>query len=90
MVWTMDSNDLRDPDSNTIIRNVKQARKVLDREENDGVLLMHDLHRTTAEALPALISYYAECGFEFTGPRELLADKYGVQPAQIQPDPRQP
>lgn len=90
VLWTMDSNDsLQDARRASIVKSVAEAKIVLDREENDGVLLLHDTQLATVEALPLVISYYELAGLEFTGVRELLADKYGVEPGEIQSDPPQ-
>lgn len=88
VVWTMDSSDtLLGPRPDLIVESVQEVKTVLGREENDGVLLMHDIDLATVEALPSVISSDEQAGLEFTGVRELLADKYGVEPADIQPDP---
>ena len=52
-----------------------------------GVILLHDTHESTAEALPQIIDQYAAAGFSFATVREMLADKYGVEPDSIQAGP---
>jgi peptidoglycan/xylan/chitin deacetylase (PgdA/CDA1 family) len=51
------------------------------------VILLHDTHESTADALPLIVAQYAAAGFSFTTVREMLADKYGVEPDSIQPTP---
>jgi peptidoglycan/xylan/chitin deacetylase (PgdA/CDA1 family) len=51
------------------------------------VVLLHDTHESTADALPLIIAQYAAAGFSFTTVREMLADKYGVEPDSIQATP---
>jgi peptidoglycan/xylan/chitin deacetylase (PgdA/CDA1 family) len=40
------------------------------------VLLLHDTHRQTANALPQIIDHYERSGRQFATVGELLADKY--------------
>jgi peptidoglycan/xylan/chitin deacetylase (PgdA/CDA1 family) len=40
------------------------------------VLLLHDTHRQTANALPQIIDHYERSGRQFAAVAELLADKY--------------
>ncbi len=51
------------------------------------MILLHDTHESTADALPLIIAQYTAAGFSFTTVREMLADKYGVEPDSIQPTP---
>jgi peptidoglycan/xylan/chitin deacetylase (PgdA/CDA1 family) len=88
VMWTIDPRDWAlgyQPES--IVTNLSQGTP-----EAGGVVLLHDTQPQTAEALPKILDYYAASGFEFTGVRDLLADKYAVDPDGIQaePGPRQP
>ena len=76
VMWSVDSRDwaLRDqPD--LIVNNVVQSTP-----EDGGVILLHDTQPQTADALPGIIDRYTAANFEFTGVRDLLAGKYGVDP----------
>jgi peptidoglycan/xylan/chitin deacetylase (PgdA/CDA1 family) len=88
VMWTIDPRDWALGDQpESIVTNLSQGTP-----EAGGVVLLHDTQPQTAEALPKILDYYAASGFEFTGVRDLLADKYAVDPDGIQaePGPRQP
>jgi peptidoglycan-N-acetylglucosamine deacetylase len=83
LMWTIDSNDwaLRDqPES--IVTNLAQNTP-----EGRGVILLHDTQPQTVEALPKILDNYKEAGYNFTTVRDLLAEKYGVDPSSIENDP---
>jgi peptidoglycan-N-acetylglucosamine deacetylase len=83
VMWSVDSRDwaLRDqPD--LIVNNVVQNTP-----EDGGVILLHDTQPQTIDALPGIIDRYTAANFEFTGVRDLLAEKYRVEPDGIEPDP---
>lgn len=86
VMWNIDPRDwaLGDqPDS--IVDSVAQSTP-----EDGGVLLLHDTQPQTAYALPGIIDYYRAANFEFTGVRDLLAEKYGVDAEAIEADPDAP
>jgi peptidoglycan/xylan/chitin deacetylase (PgdA/CDA1 family) len=86
VMWTIDSHDWtleNQPES--IVDDLVQNTP-----EDGGVVLLHDTQPQTAEALPKIIDHYGAANFEFSGVRELLADKYGVDPDGIEADPRAP
>lgn len=88
VMWTIDPSDWALGDQpESIIANLSQSTP-----ESGGVVLLHDTQPQTAEALPKILDRYAAAGFEFTGVRELLADKYAVDPMgiEVEPDARQP
>jgi len=80
VMWNIDSLDwsLKDqPDR--IVDNVAQVTP-----ENGGVILLHDTQPQTVEALPRIIDYYKGRNFQFTGVRDLLAEKYRVDSDSIE------
>lgn len=86
VMWTIDSNDwaLRDqPES--IVTNLAQSTP-----EGGGVILFHDTQPQTVEALPKILDNYKEAGYKFTTVRDLLAEKYGVDPGSIEADSNAP
>jgi peptidoglycan-N-acetylglucosamine deacetylase len=86
VMWTIDSHDWaleNQPES--IVDYLIQSTP-----EGGGVVLLHDTQPQTAEALPKIIDRYGAASFEFSGVRELLADKYGVDPNGIEADPLAP
>ncbi|MDQ3892795.1 MAG: polysaccharide deacetylase family protein, partial [Actinomycetota bacterium] len=83
VMWNVDSRDWElDEQAGSIAENVRTTTS-----KKGGVILLHDTHESTAEALPLIIAQYAAAGFSFTTVREMLADKYGVEPDSIQPTP---
>ena len=81
VMWTVDSDDyLFGGLPEKVVRRVVRADKTSKRkEESDGVLLLHDTHQQTADALAEIIDYYEASGLEFADVQELLADKYADQ-----------
>ena len=80
VAWTVDPGDYRrGGDPGSIVRAVVRANEARREGEGDEVLLLHDNHRQTAQALPGIIDYYEESGRRFADVSELLADKY-VEP----------
>jgi len=83
VMWTVDSRDWElDGQAGSIAENVR-----ITTSKKGGVILLHDTHESTAEALPQIIAQYAAAGFSFTTVREMLADKYDVEPDSIQVSP---
>jgi peptidoglycan/xylan/chitin deacetylase (PgdA/CDA1 family) len=87
VMWTIDPHDWAlggQPES--IIAHLSQSTP-----QAGGVILLHDTMPQTTEALPKILDHYVAAGFEFTGVRDLLADKYAVNPMSIDaaPDTRQ-
>src|ERR687890_509553 len=83
VMWTIDPGDWALGDQpERIVANLSQSTP-----ESGGVVLLHDTQPQTAEALSKVLDYYFTSGFEFTGVRDLLADKYAVDPKGIQAEP---
>lgn len=83
VMWTIDSNDwaLRDqPES--IVTNLAQSTP-----EGGGVILFHDTQPQTVQVLPKILDNYKDAGYKFTTVRDLLAEKYGVDPSSVEADP---
>lgn len=66
IMWSIDTLDWQHKDVNkTVAITMEQAKK-------DSIVLMHDIHDTTADALPKLIESLQSEGFEFVTTSELL------------------
>src|SRR5215210_8201636 len=77
VMWTLDPSDyLFGGHPEGVVRGVVRAEKTGRNVERDQVLLLHDTHRQTAEALPKIIDHYERSGRQFADVDELLADKY--------------
>jgi peptidoglycan/xylan/chitin deacetylase (PgdA/CDA1 family)/uncharacterized caspase-like protein len=61
ILWSIDSRDWADPVAKSIAnRVIGEARKL-----NRGIVLLHDIHERTIEALPAIIETLRKDGFRF-------------------------
>ena len=77
VMWTIDPSDyLYGGYPEGVVRGVVRTDRAGRKGERDHVLLLHDTHEQTAEALPEIIDYYEKSGRKFTGVDELLTDKY--------------
>jgi peptidoglycan/xylan/chitin deacetylase (PgdA/CDA1 family) len=82
-MWTLDSRDWElNEQAGSIAENVLTTTS-----KKGSVIPLDDTHVSTADALPLILARYAAAGFSFTTVREMLADKYGVEPDSIQPTP---
>ena len=76
--WTLDPKDWRYRNANTIYNSV------MSRVEGGSVILLHDIHPTTADATELLIPSLIEMGFELVTVTELLTYLYGeLTPGRI-------
>ncbi len=77
VLWTQDPRDyLYDGYPQGVVRSVARSDAKGRKRANDQVLLLHDIHRQTMEALPQIIGHYERSGRQFAEVDELLADKY--------------
>jgi peptidoglycan/xylan/chitin deacetylase (PgdA/CDA1 family) len=77
VLWTQDSSDyLYDGYPQGVVKSVVRSDAKGKKRAKDQVLLLHDTHRQTMEALPQIIGHYERSGRQFAGVNELLADKY--------------
>jgi hypothetical protein len=61
ILWNIDSKDWADPVAKSIAnRVIADARRY-----NHGIVLMHDIHERTIEALPLIIETLKSDGFHF-------------------------
>jgi peptidoglycan/xylan/chitin deacetylase (PgdA/CDA1 family)/uncharacterized caspase-like protein len=61
ILWNIDSRDWADPVAKSIAnRVISEARKL-----NRGIVLMHDIHERTIEALPLIIDTLRKDGYRF-------------------------
>ena len=70
--WSIDSLDWKYRDAAKTIEHVKENT------HNGGILLMHDIHAESVEALPAVLEYLKSEGYELVTVEELM----GGQPLQ--------
>ena len=77
--WSVDSNDLDDPDALSV------KKRVLDSTASGSILLFHNDCPVTAEVLPQLITALRQQGFEFVRAEELVfSDNYVIDENGVQ------
>lgn len=68
IMWSVDPQDWRHKNKNKIYQNIMQ-------NSNPGsIVLMHDIHQATADALPKILKDLKEQGYEFVTVSELLKE----------------
>ena len=65
--WSIDSLDWQYRDAAKTIAHIKENT------HNGGILLMHDIHAESVEALPAVLEYLTSEGYELVSVEELMA-----------------
>lgn len=63
--WTIDTLDWQNRNPQIILEKVKAQA------QSGGVILMHDIHQTTADALPDVIAFLKEEGYQFVTVNEM-------------------
>jgi peptidoglycan/xylan/chitin deacetylase (PgdA/CDA1 family) len=66
VLWSLDTVDWRDLDSERL------ERKVVTRTRNGSIVLMHDIHPTTVAAVPGIIERLSAKGYAFVTVSELF------------------
>jgi len=72
IMWSVDPKDWKYQNKERIYENIIQHTKP------GSIVLMHDIHEATAEALPKVLKHLQEQGFEFVTVSELLKE---IEPA---------
>ena len=67
ILWSIDTKDWQRPDSKKIVDTVKSKAKPGD------IILCHDIHPGTIEAMPGVIDALQEKGFEFVTVSQMLS-----------------
>lgn len=68
ILWNIDPEDWR-------IKNSKIVAERLSKAEPNAILLAHDIHKTTVEAIPEVIKNLKAKGYHFVTVAQLLADQ---------------
>lgn len=69
--WTIDPLDWRDRDADTIYN------RIMSQVEDGSVIVLHDIHLTTAQAMERVIPSLIDKGFQLVTVSELLERRYG-------------
>ncbi|MEU8359505.1 polysaccharide deacetylase family protein [Nonomuraea sp. NPDC048882] len=70
ILWSVDTLDWRDRESATVVKRASQAKP-------GSIVLLHDIHRTTVDAVPEMLDRLGRKGYTFVTVSEL----YGRTPA---------
>ncbi|NYF25123.1 polysaccharide deacetylase family protein [Sporosarcina sp. JAI121] len=65
ILWDVDTLDWKHRDSNKLLTNVKSMTK------NGSIILMHDIHQSTADGLDSVLTYLQSEGYTFVKVSEL-------------------
>ena len=66
IMWSVDTLDWKHRDPKKTLQSVKAQTK------NGSIILMHDVHQTTADALDSVMSYLSKQGYEFVTVSEII------------------
>lgn len=66
IMWSVDTLDWKSRNADSIYEVTKNQSR------SGSIVLMHDIHPTTADALPQVLKYLSDEGFEFVTVQELL------------------
>ena len=76
ITWSVDTDDWRDRDSAIV------ARRAISWTHRGDIILMHDIHPTTVNAVPKILRGLAKRGFTFVTVPELLS-AHPVKPGKV-------
>jgi peptidoglycan/xylan/chitin deacetylase (PgdA/CDA1 family) len=76
IVWSVDTDDWRDRNSAIV------AHRAVSRAHRGDIILMHDIHPTTVNAVPNILRGLAKRGFTFATVPELLA-AHPLKPGKV-------
>ena len=68
ILWDVDTLDWKNRNTASIMKEVRKA-------QTGSIILMHDIHQTTIDALPLILQYLTEQGFEMVTIEELMGDQ---------------
>ena len=68
ILWDVDTLDWKNRNTASIMKEVRKARP-------GSIILMHDVHQTSINALPTVLQYLTEQGFELVTIDELMGDQ---------------
>jgi peptidoglycan/xylan/chitin deacetylase (PgdA/CDA1 family) len=69
ILWSVDTNDWRDRNTRVV------AHRAISRAHRNDIILMHDIHPTTVNAVPKILDGLSRRGFTFVTVPELFAGR---------------
>ncbi|WP_394353810.1 polysaccharide deacetylase family protein [Nocardiopsis mwathae] len=68
IIWSVDTNDWKDRDSSVVAKRAVKGAKP------GSIILMHDIHGTTIDAVPSILKQLDEKGYRMVTVSQLLGD----------------
>ncbi|WP_314990170.1 polysaccharide deacetylase family protein [uncultured Gemella sp.] len=68
ILWDIDTLDWKNRNTASIMKEVRKTQP-------GSIILMHDIHQTSIDALPSILQYLTEQGFEMVTVDELMGDQ---------------
>ena len=68
ILWNIDTLDWKNRNTASIMREIRKTQQ-------GSIILMHDIHQTSIDALPSVLQYLTEQGFELVTIDELMGDQ---------------
>ena len=68
ILWNIDTLDWKNRNTASIMREIRKTQP-------GSIILMHDIHQTSIDALPSVLQYLTEQGFELVTIDELMGDQ---------------
>lgn len=68
ILWNIDTLDWKNRNTASIMREIRKTQP-------GSIILMHDIHQTSIDALPTVLQYLTEQGFELVTVEELMGDQ---------------
>ena len=68
ILWDIDTLDWKNRNTASIMKEVRKTQP-------GSIILMHDIHQTSIDALPTVLQYLTEQGFELVTVDELMGDQ---------------
>lgn len=65
-IWSIDTLDWKHRDANKLVQSVKNQM------HNNAIILMHDIHQSTADGLNGVLDYLANEGYEFVTVSDIM------------------
>ncbi|MGM9950301.1 MAG: polysaccharide deacetylase family protein [Lysinibacillus sp.] len=66
VLWSIDTLDWKHRNAEKLVAQVKQHM------HNNAIILMHDIHQSTADGLPVILEFLSKEGYEFVTVSEIL------------------
>ena len=90
ILWSVDPDDWKDPGPQAVEQRIIAGWKGSGGAKPGAIILSHDIHKGTIEAMPATLDALLAKGYKFVTVSELLAMESKTPPASPSPSPSKP